>query len=908
LFTDMEGSTRLWENHPELMSAALARHDELVHRLIRADGGSIFSSMGDGVAAAFGSAKDAAHAAMNIQTAIANERWPDPLGPFRVRMGLHTGEAEARGASYYGRSVNRAARVMAIAWGGQVVCTASTASLLVDELELRDLGEHRLRDLSRPEHVWQLGSASFPPLRSGSTLPGNLPIQLTDFVGRQTELEAIRSSIESARLVTLTGVGGAGKTRLALQFAAEAQHRFRDGVWFCDLAPLTSSDAVSPLIGDILGVAPAHGGWTASLVDALARRELLLVLDNCEHVLDAVATLAESLVTNCADVVVLATSREGLDVGGEHLIPVGSLTLPKVGDPPDIARSTDAVSLFISRARDARPLTADDEIIDAIAGVCRRLDGIPLAIELAAARTRSLSVPEIAHHLDHRFRLLVRGSHAALGRHQTLRATIDWSFDLLSETERHVLARASVFAGGFTLDAAVAVCDREMKSEIDILDHVDSLVRRSMLLAEGDGTLTRYRMLETIREYAVERLEREWDAVETRRAHLEWYGAWAREAGEQVRSANDRSWLIQVERELDNMRIALHLAVAVGNFDAATTLLASLPIGALWDTRLGGSIAALAQEVALACEVDHPVHAAVLSLLALDAARRFAGDEAVEAALRAVEVSRRHDNWLRTGPWLALLQASLIAGRTDTLMATAQEALARTIAGDDAFGVAEWHAELGIAHWMTGDTAEAQRLTEIGFRLAETVGAENLIMRNAFLRGVSLLAPGADHPLALRYFDLAVTAGDGVGGNALYGGAAWAVLLANCRRDETSAMALAHELATNLPTPMFIADANGTLVFFNDAAASLLGMPFTTVEPIPLAEWTTALTPRGQGTRIPPDELPLAVAVRQRRPAHNGMLIRGLDGAHRHITVTAIPLQNQRGEHVGAAAIFWKTR
>ena len=357
--------------------------------------------------------------------------------------------------------------------------------------------------------MWQLGgSVSFPPLRSGSNLPGNLPTQVTEFVGREAELRGVREAVESARVVTLTGVGGAGKTRLALQFAAEAQPGFRHGVWLCELAPLTSSDAVGPLVGGVMGVEPGDGGWVAAIAEALASRQLLLVLDNCEHVLDAAATLADALVRSCPEVVVVATSREGLGLVGERIIPVGSLGLPQVGDRPDIARAADAVSLFVSRARDVRPLAADDdETIAAIAHVCRRLDGIPLAIELAAARTRSLSVVEIARHLDDRFKLLTRGARTALDRHQTLRAAIDWSFDLLSEAEQRVLARASVFAGGFTLDAAAAVCDPGTESAIDTLDHVDGLVRRSMLIAEEDATMTRYRMLETIRQYAAERLE-----------------------------------------------------------------------------------------------------------------------------------------------------------------------------------------------------------------------------------------------------------------------------------------------------------------------------------------------------------------------------------------------------------------
>jgi predicted ATPase/class 3 adenylate cyclase len=909
LFTDLESSTLLWEDYPVLMSAALARHDELVHDSIGEFGGIVFSGMGDGVAAAFERATDAAQAAMCIQAAVTDEPWPSPLAPLRIRMGLHTGHAEIRDASYYGSAVNRAARVMAIAWGGQVVCTATTASLLTDELELCDLGEHRLRDLSRPEHVWQIGSASFPPLRSGSTLPGNLPTQLTEFVGREAELQRMREAVRAARIVTLTGVGGAGKTRLALQFAAEAQPAFRDGVWLCELAPLTSPDAVGPLVGGVLSVEPGDGGWADALAAALTRRRLLLVLDNCEHVLDAAASLADVLVRSCPEVVVVATSREGLDLVGERVIAVGSLGVPQVGDPSDMARATDAVSLFVSRARDVRPFAADDDdTIASIAGVCRRLDGIPLAIELAAARTRSLTVAEIGRHLNDRFRLLTRGAHAALDRHHTLRATIDWSFDLLSEAEQRVLARVSVFAGGFTLDAAAAVCDPGTTSEIDTLDRIDAVVRRSMLIAEEDAATTRYRMLETIRQYAAERLELIGEVADMRGAHLEWCSSFAREAGSQLRGPNDAIWIARIERELDNIRVALQFAFEIGDLDSAKTLLASMPIGALWDSRLGGSMAALAQEAApILGEPDHPVSAALLALLAIDAARRFAVDEALDLAVRACTVARRHDDWLRTGPWLALLLSSVIAGRADMVMVTAEEALARAISDNDPFAMAEWHSQLGIAHWMAGDVEEAQRRTEIGLTLAEKAGAENLIMRNTFLRGVSLLVPGSDHALALQHFQRAVRLGERVGGNALYGGAAWAMLLSNRGAESVSASALAHELATNLPTPMFLADADGMLVFYNDAAASILGMKFADVGQIPPDVWATIVTPRDQGVPLPPEGLPLAIALRHRRPAHHRVQIRTPDGVPHQLTVTAIPLHGGGGENLGAAAIFWET-
>ncbi|MDP9335320.1 MAG: hypothetical protein M3Q30_18720, partial [Actinomycetota bacterium] len=473
------------------------------------------------------------------------------------------------------------------------------------------------------------------------------------------------------------------------------------------------------------------------------------------------------------------------------IMPVGSLALPAVADGPEVARTAEAVSLFVSRARDVRPLAADDgDTIAAIAQVCRRLDGIPLAIELAAARTQSLTPGEIARHLDDRFKLLTRGARTALGRHQTLRAAIDWSFDLLNDAEQQVLTRASVFAGGFTLDAAAAVCDPETTSAIDTLDHVDGLVRRSMLIAEADAATTRYRMLETIRQYGAERLETSGDAAETSRAHLDWCTAFVHEAGEQLRSRDDAAWVERMQRELDNIRTALHFAISTGDLNAAKTLLASAPAGALWANRLGASMAALASGVApILGEPDHPVSAALLSLLALDAALRFAGNEAVELAERACAVARRHDDWLRTGPWLAWLLSSLIADRNDIVMIAAREALARALADNDAFAVAEWHGELSVAHWMAGDLEEAQRLAEAGLALAEKIGADNLVMRNSFLRGMSLLVPGPDLALAFPHLERAAQLGARVGGNVLFGGAAWAMLLSMRGSDDLPAAA-----------------------------------------------------------------------------------------------------------------------
>jgi predicted ATPase/class 3 adenylate cyclase len=918
VFTDLERSTGLWEEHPEAMRQALARHDAILRGAVEAHDGHVVKTTGDGVHAVFASARDALAASLDAQRALTTERWPEVTGPLRVRIGVHTGEAEFRDGDYYGSALNRAARLMASAHGGQIVVSRVIAELVRDDLaagvELVDLGEHHLRDLSRPEQVFQVAGPGlerdFPRLASLDVLPGNLPVQPTSFVGRDDDIAAITAALDEARLVTLTGVGGAGKTRLALQVAAALQPGFRHGAWLCELAPLTSPDAVGPLLAGVLSVELAtHDGWLEAIVERLASRELLLVLDNCEHVLDSTAAITDALVKRCPEVVVLATSREGLGVAGERIMPIGSLAIPGVDDPPEVARATDAVSLFVSRAHDVRPLAVEDhEMIATVAEVCRRLDGIPLAIELAAARTQSMSVVEIARHLDHRLDLLTRGARSALGRHQTLRAAIDWSFELLNAGEQRLLTRASVFAGGFTLDAAAAVCNPGTMSAIETLDHVDGLVRRSMLGAEEAAGTTRYRMLETIRQYGAERLEALGDAAETRRMFLEWCTTFAHEVGERLRSADDAAWLARLERELDNVRAALQLAVSSGDLGAAKALLAPAPVGALWDARLGVSMAELAKEVApMLGEPDHPVSAALLSLRSLDAAVRFAGDEAVMLAERACVVARRHDDWIGTGPWMAWLLSSLIAGRYETVMGIAQEALARAVSDDDPFAVAEWQAQLGIAHWIAGDVGEAQRLTEIGLTLAEKIGADNLVMRNAFLRGTALLVPESDPAISLRYFQQAVGLGERVGGNVLYGGAAWAMLLSNRRAADLSAAALARELASNLATPMFLVDADAMMVFFNDATAAIIGKTFSEVGEIPATEFGEDLelgTVDGEPLRK--RDSVTGVAFFQRRPVHQTIMATGYDGRRHTLHTSAYPLFGPAGEFQGVVTVFWE--
>jgi predicted ATPase/class 3 adenylate cyclase len=587
LFTDVEGSTRLWEEHPHGMHAALARHDELVRDAVESHGGFIVKSTGDGFHAAFSTAHDAVDAAIEAQRSLGAESW-GASGPLRVRMGVHTGEVRLRDRDYYGTAVNRAARLMAVAHGGQLLVSDATERVLGDaaaqSFELVGLGEHRLRDLAQGSRVFQVVApeldGEFPPLQSLEAFPGNLPLQLTSFVGREDELVVLAKMLGASRLVTLTGMGGVGKTRLALQIAAEVIGEFRDGAWLCELAPVTDPDAVWETLATCLRVQPLPGrAVDESVLNYLATKQLLLVLDNCEHVLDAVARLVDAIQRRCARVSVLATSREGLAVAGEQLFAVPPLGVPAEDADGDDPREAEAVCLFWDRASAAKSdFALTDRNVGAVGLLCRRLDGIPLAIELAAARVRSLSPDDLVSRLDQRFKLLTHGGRAALERHRTLRNTIDWSYDLLTPTERHALDRLSVFAGGCDLAAAEAVLPGDDLDAADVVDVLGQLVDKSLVVVDDADGAVRYRLLDTIRQYAREQLEATGDPVALRHRHADHYVALAESAGPHLRGREHLEWASVVTADIDNVRAALDWAVEIPSPEHALRLVAPLAL------------------------------------------------------------------------------------------------------------------------------------------------------------------------------------------------------------------------------------------------------------------------------------------------------------------------------------------
>ena len=558
------------------MGRALAQHDDLMRALFTEHRGYVFKTIGDAFCVAFSNALDAALAALAAQRQLAAATWEE-TGPLRVRIALHNGEAEQRDGDYFGQTLNRVARLLAAGHGGQVLFSHTTAErvrmTLPGEISLRDLGERRLKDLSRPEQIFQLIApdltADFPPLRSLEVLPNNLPAQVTTFVGRAREMAEVKRLLESTRLLTLTGPGGSGKTRLSLQIAAEVLDRFPHGVWLIELTTLSDAALVPEAIANAVDVREEPGRpQLETLIDKLRARQLLLVLDNCEHLIAGCAQAAEALLRRCPQLAILASSREPLSIAGETIWAVPSLTVPEsyrsVEEADfDTLAQLEAVQLFVERAAAVRPdfaLTQDNARL--IAKLCWRLDGIPLAIELAAARVKVLTLAQILTRLDDRFRLLSGGSRTALPRQQTLGALIDWSYDLLSEPERILLRRLAVFVAGRTLEMAEEVCSGDGLDRRDIFDLLCALVDKSLAMIEpGPDGEPRYTMLESVWDYADEKLIQHGETARYRSRHLDYFTRFAEEAEPGLAGPEQKTWLDRLSTEHYNFNFALRWSV-----------------------------------------------------------------------------------------------------------------------------------------------------------------------------------------------------------------------------------------------------------------------------------------------------------------------------------------------------------
>ncbi len=594
LFSDIEGSTRLWERHPEAMRIALRRHDEILRTAMETHQGFVFKTIGDAFCVAFDRAGDAFAAAAHAQQSLHEEEWAE-TGPLKVRMALHVGAAEFRDRDYFGNSLNRVARLLAAAHGGQVLLTLPVEELVRDHLEpgvmLRDLGERRLRDVTRPEHLFQLVlaglPAEFPPLRTLEVTPNNLPTLLNTFVGREQEREEVKRLLATTRLLTLTGTGGTGKTRLTLQVAEESLGDYPEGIWLIELATISDPDRIVELMAAAVGLREEPGeSPRAALIRYICGRRLLLILDNCEHVLEACAALVAEILRQCSTVRILATSRASLGIAGERTWAVPPLSvldprrdLFQVSDLVGAVSQYESVRLFIDRAAAVKPgFEVTRQNAAAIAQICWRLDGIPLAIELAAARARVLTPEQIAHRLDDRFRLLTGGGRSVLPHQQTLRTLIDWSYDLLSESERVLFRRLGVFGGGRTIEAIEAVCTGEGVDTYDALDLLQLLVDKSLLSVETDAAdATRYTMIESVWQYSRERLEASGEFPALRDRHLDYFLTLAEEARPQLEGRDTAAWLDRVSSDQFNFRLAFEWAAqSEANVQKGLRLAASL--------------------------------------------------------------------------------------------------------------------------------------------------------------------------------------------------------------------------------------------------------------------------------------------------------------------------------------------
>ncbi len=719
LLAAVEGSTRLWQTQPDDMSAAVARMDQTLADLIAAHRGVRPTEQGEGdsFVVAFARASDAVACALDLQRAL--------LSPIRLRIGLHTGEVQLRDdTNYIGVTINRAARLRDLAHSGQTVLSTTTHDLVVDALPagawMLDLGSHSLRDLPRPERVSQLCHAdlrnTFPPLRmTKPTGAQHLPPQFTSFVGRGAEIEAVRRNVSDNRLVTLTGAGGVGKTRLAVQIAARLDADFAGGVWYVDLASVTDPDVVPVAVTRALGL-PDQPGRSAvdTLRHVIADHRMLVVLDNCEHVLDACASLVVAVWGACPAVTFLATSREPLRVAGEVAWQVPSLSL-----------SDEAVELFTDRARSVRPdFSITDTNAPTVTEICRRLDGIPLAIELAAARVRALSLAQILDSLHDRFRLLTGGARTAVRRQQTLRASVDWSHALLTESERVLFRRAAVFMGGFDLDAAQAVCGANDVERYQTLDQLTLLIDKSLVVAEDSHLGTRYRMLETVRQYALEKLGESGESEQVRARHRDHYTQLAA-ALDAPGQADYPRRVEQAEIEIDNLRAAF--AWSRENSDPTTALQLASSLQPLWLTRSRVQEGTVWFEAALGDAADEHVDVppavrarALADRGALDAVQSIHGN--IDDALHALALARELGDQALLVRVLASCGyiAAYDAQSADSYFAEAVS-LARTL-GDEwrLSQILSWQAFSAISG--KGDPVAVRTAADEGCAIADTIG------------------------------------------------------------------------------------------------------------------------------------------------------------------------------------------
>lgn len=769
LFTDIVGSTQLWEQHPHQMPGAMARHDALIESAVKQHAGLVVRPRGEGDSrfAVFPRATDALRAAVAIQRLFFAEPWT--VTPPRVRIALHSGEADLRDGDYYGSAVNRCARLRSAAHGGQILVSQTTYYLVRDVLpvgmQLRDLGEHTLKDFDRPEHIYQpvLAGlpADFPPLNTFIPLYKNLPLALTSFVGRQREIEELDHLLWQSRLLTVAGPGGAGKTRLAIQVAQNVQASFPDGVWFIDLAPLSSCNLLSQYIMNLLGMREEAGySPDQTLMGNLRSKTLLLILDNCEHLLPEVAQLVETMLRSAPGLRVLATSREKLGVSGEVIWRIPPLSTPAVEEAISVESllQYEAVKLFRDRAVAARSdfsITPENAV--AVAQICAHLDGIPLAIELAAARVRVLSVDEILARLADRFHLLV-GSRNMLPRQQTLRALIDWSYDLITEKERILLRRLSVFTGGWTLEAAEQVCPGKEMESWEVLDLLTGLIDKSFVIGETLNGHERYRFLETLLQFSQARLRESQESDEFAHKHAAYFLALARHSYGKMWGPEQAYWLGVLDEERDNLRAALERLSRNAGYEAALLEMAG-SLWKYWEIRGYFSEGRSWLETALAKNSDATDYCRANGLGGAGHLARQQGDYVQARALheQSLALFRAMGNKLGAARQInALGEIAQHLGDYPRSIELHQESLALRYEIGDKEGIAVSLRQLGVIARDRDQYYHAGELLEESLKLERELG-DKLLMALS-LNDLGLVAHALnDHQRAISLFEEAIS-------------------------------------------------------------------------------------------------------------------------------------------------------
>src|SRR5262245_9219221 len=786
LLTDVEGSTAGWVRSPEGLAVAIPRHYEILDEAIEAHGGvrPVEQGEGDSTVTAFSRPTAALAAAVDAQRSLAAEAWPDGAA-VRVRMAVHTGEAQLRDeGNYVGLALARCARIRSCGHGGQVLVSEATAAVVGDapppDATLRDLGTHRLKDLGRPERVWQLVhpdlEQDFPPLRSLDAHRHNLPVQLTSFVGREAELAVLDKLLPDTRVLTLTGAGGCGKTRLALELAVLVVDHYPDGVWVIELAPVSDGELVASTVLSALGLREEQGRPPAKTLESHLRdRRAMVILDNCEHLVPACAALADTLVRSCPSVQVLATSRAPLTVEGEVPWRVPNLSAPAEPSPVglDALDSYEAVRLFIERARQARPnFEVTNEAAPAVAEICHRLDGIPLAIELAAARARMLTPQQICDGLADRFRLLVGPARTATRHHQTLHGSVDWSYQLLDDQERVLLHRLSVFAGAVGLDTVEAVCEGDGLERLAILDVLAGLIDKSLVVVDDEGAAARYGLLETIREYAGARLTEAGERERLHRRHRDHFVEEAERLAPQLVGAHQEGAVGVLVEAYPNLAVAFDWSREHGDSDAMLRLAGALfyffiirgmSYGRRWSQAalaaddgsgplrvsalvadghlavFGGDVTSAPPAIAEAVEAAQQLDDEAASLRAEGLAAEltaFADPDAGVPLLLANlgEARRQNDVWWLTEGLCNLAIAYGLGGDFGLARTTSGEALAQAEASGDRF---ERRQALGIKAWAEvcqGDLATAQdRATPLVAEARATHDTHTLMLALAIL-------------------------------------------------------------------------------------------------------------------------------------------------------------------------------